>query len=198
MAIRIFPGITVDVGYTLPDPIPWYLIGGIDSADCVFAYAPDEADDLADSYINLVNPGTYDAAPGDAPGWSAAGWDFDGVSQYLVTGAVPVSQQWTVLVLYDVDEFESQRRDIFGVTEGIGQMLGVHTASGSTFFESGGSLEAIGLPELTGVLGIVGDMAYVNDVEVSTIPAGSGTFVNGIEIGRGVVGGETWERGEGG
>lgn len=197
MAIRIVSGIAAT--YTTPPAHPWYLKGGIEADECVFAYAPDEADDLADSYINLVNPGTYDAAPGDAPTWGAGtGWTFDGASDYLTTGAIPVAQVWTVLVLYAVTAFESQRRDLFGVTEGIGQMFGIHTDTGSTFFESGGSLEAIGLPELTGVLGIVGDTAYVNDVEVSTIPAGSGTFVNGIEIGRGVVGGETWERGEGG
>lgn len=197
MAIRVHPGITLEIGYTLPDPIPWYLIGGISEGDCVFAYAPDEAADLAASYVNLVNPGTYDAAPGDAPTLDG-GWDFDGVSQYLVTNAVPVRQQWTVLVLYAVTEFESQRRDLFGLTEGIGQVFGVYTEAGSTFFASGGTLEAIGLPGLTGVLGIVGDTAYVDDIEVATIPAGSGTFVNDIEIGRGVVGGMIWERGEGG
>lgn len=197
MAIKIVSGIAAS--YTAPPTHPWYLKGGVEASECVFAYAPDDADDLADSYINLVNPGTYDAAPGNAPSWAAnTGWTFNGTNDYLTTGAIPVGQVWTVLVLYAVIEFESQRRDIFGVTEGIGQMFGIHTESGSTFFESGGSLEAIGLPGLTGVLGIAGDTAYVDDVEVATIPAGSGTFVNDIEIGRGVVGGMIWERGEGG
>lgn len=71
---------------------PWYLSGGIASGNCLAAYQPKGAADLADSYINLVNPGTYDAAPGTAPTWdSTNGWKFDaGSSQYLTSGvAVP-------------------------------------------------------------------------------------------------------------
>ncbi len=193
MAIRVHPGITMNVEYTPPPPFPFYLKAGIEVADCVFAYAPDEAGDLAESYINLAHPGTNNAAPGEAPTLNG-GWEFDGETQYLTTGAIPASQQWTVLVLYDVTEFEAERRDIFGVTEGEGQRFGIHTEAGNTFFESGGSLEAIGLPAIDGVIGFAGSTAYVDDIEVASILAGSGTFVNDIEIGRAVVGGLTWER----
>lgn len=53
-------------------------------AGCVAAYAPVGAADLASSYVNLVTPGTYDAAPGVAPTWDAAtGWTFNGSTQWL-------------------------------------------------------------------------------------------------------------------
>lgn len=191
MAIRVSGGIAAT--YTAPPPFPFYLKAGIEVADCVFAYAPDEADDLADSYVNLAHPGTNNAAPGVAPSWaSVTGWTFDGVNDYLTTGAVPTRGEWTVLVLYSVDTFEATRRDMFGVSEGEDLRLGVYTESGNTTFENGGSLEAIGLPEKNGVIGFAGDTAYVNAVEVATIPTGVGAFTKGIEIGRSWVEGLGW------
>lgn len=38
---------------------PWWLAGGIPRDACVAAYQPKGAADLATSYINLANPGTY-------------------------------------------------------------------------------------------------------------------------------------------
>ena len=54
---------------------------------------------LAASYINLANPGTYDAAPGTAPSFdTATGWTFAAASsQYLTTGIV-FGVNWTILV----------------------------------------------------------------------------------------------------
>jgi hypothetical protein len=64
----------------------WWLAGGIDPANVVVAYQPMGADDLSDSYINLANPGTNNAAPGVAPTWDATnGWIFNGY-QWLDTG----------------------------------------------------------------------------------------------------------------
>ena len=40
--------------------IPWYRSGGIPAANCVAAYKAIGAASQADSYINLVSPGTYD------------------------------------------------------------------------------------------------------------------------------------------
>jgi hypothetical protein len=64
----------------------WWLSGGISAVNCIAAYQPKGAADLAASYINLANPGTYNAAPGVAPTWDATdGWTSDG-TQYLTTG----------------------------------------------------------------------------------------------------------------
>ena len=62
----------------------WWLAGGAPAP--VAAYQPKGAASLATSYVNLVNPGTYDAAPGTAPTLDANGWVFNGTDQYLSTG----------------------------------------------------------------------------------------------------------------
>lgn len=68
----------------------WWLSGGSLSSEVVAVYQPQWATSLANSYINLSNPGTNDAAPGVAPTWAAAdGWTFNGTTQYLTTGVVP-------------------------------------------------------------------------------------------------------------
>lgn len=62
----------------------WWLTGGISAANCIIAYQPKGAASLDASYSNLAKPGTYDAALGVAPTWSATdGWIFDGISQTL-------------------------------------------------------------------------------------------------------------------
>lgn len=60
---------------------PWYLAGGAPMP--VAAYQPIGAASLSASYVNLANPGVYDAAPGVAPTLGAGGWGFDGIAQYL-------------------------------------------------------------------------------------------------------------------
>lgn len=67
--------------------VPWYLLGGVTAAQCVAAYQPKGAADLAASYINLNNPGTLNASPGVAPNWDANnGWVFNGTTQWLIGG----------------------------------------------------------------------------------------------------------------
>jgi hypothetical protein len=61
----------------------WWLAGGIHPSQVVAAYQPKGAVDLAASYVNLANPGTYDATVGVSPDLDA-GWKFSGASQYLI------------------------------------------------------------------------------------------------------------------
>ena len=63
----------------------WWTVPG---ATCVAAYQPKDAADLATSYVNLANPGTYNAAPGVAPTLGANGWVFNGSTQYLLSGVL--------------------------------------------------------------------------------------------------------------
>lgn len=57
--------------------VPWYLSGGIAAANCIVAYQPKGAASLAASYVNLANPGTYNAEPGSAPSFDTTiGWTF--------------------------------------------------------------------------------------------------------------------------
>jgi hypothetical protein len=87
----IFDFITVDggasyVGSVLADDVyaPWWKVEGLSSGDFTAIYQPKGAAILADSYINILNPGTNDAAPGVAPTLDSDGWVFNGSSQYLV------------------------------------------------------------------------------------------------------------------
>ena len=83
-----------------PAPVAtwWDLDGAI--LTCVAAYQPKGAASLAASYVNLANPGTYDAVVGVAPAWAAGtGWTFNGATQYL-TSAIPYVSNWSFLMAY--------------------------------------------------------------------------------------------------
>lgn len=74
----------------------WWEVSGV---TCVAAYQSVGAASLAASYVNLANPGTYDAAPGVAPSWaSGTGWAFDGTTQWLTTGISGYTLDWTLLI----------------------------------------------------------------------------------------------------
>lgn len=76
----------------------WWEAGG--ATNCVAAYQPKGAASLAASYVNLANPGVFDAAPGVAPTWDAAtGWSFNGSTQYLRSG-VPGSAAVSFLMRF--------------------------------------------------------------------------------------------------
>ena len=53
----------------------WWAVAG---KTCVAAYQPKGAADLAASYVNLANPGTYDAVPDSSFSFDVSiGWIFD-------------------------------------------------------------------------------------------------------------------------
>ena len=92
---------------------PWPgfpLATAIPAANCVAAYRAVATvgsawgagpTSLAESYVNLANPGTYDLTLGIAPAWNdASGWDFTGL-EYLKTGVIPTSLPgWSMFVQY--------------------------------------------------------------------------------------------------
>ena len=78
----------------------WWLAGGINPANCVAAYQAKGVADLATSYINLANPGTYNAVVGSAPTWNAYdGWVFGGAS-YLRTGITGATNVLTSIIRF--------------------------------------------------------------------------------------------------
>lgn len=90
---------------------PWPgfpLAAAIPAANCIAAYrAVDTVGspwgagpaNLAASYVNLNAPGVNDAAPGVAPTWSAAaGWTFNGTTQYLQT--VTPADGYTIIMKF--------------------------------------------------------------------------------------------------
>ena len=152
-------------------------------AGCVAAYAPVGAADLASSYVNLANPGTYNAAPGVAPTWNAlTGWTFNGSTQYLTTGVVPASDQsWSMIVRFTTSDTDacvcgsriSTNRFWLYCADGFNQR----------YYGNGFNKSYAGRVT-SGVMAIGGNVAYLNgSPETGTIAAGSGTNTHGIYIG---------------
>jgi hypothetical protein len=79
----------------------WWLSGGVSAVNAIAVYQPKGAADIATSYVNLANPGVYNAAPGVAPTFDAAtGWTFVKTSlQYLTTGVVPATG-WSMVIRF--------------------------------------------------------------------------------------------------
>ncbi len=97
--------------------LPWYTSGVVAASDVVAAYRPKGATSLANSYVNIANPGTYDAAPGVAPSWAVAtGWTFDGLDDYLTTGIVMAGNDWTVICRYANFDTAAAFGSLFGWT----------------------------------------------------------------------------------
>ena len=107
--------------------VPWYLSGGVSRANCLAAYQAIGAASLAESYVNLVNPGTYDLSGGTAPTWAAeSGWTFNGADQYKTTGIDPAAnatQTWSMIVRYS--NCTAGAGFMMGSTDGIGHYLGM-------------------------------------------------------------------------
>jgi hypothetical protein len=152
-----FPGAT--------DDAVWYLAGGAPMP--VAAYQPIGAASLADSYVNLANPGTNDAAPGVAPTWDATtGWGFNGVDQYLTTGIVPESGysmiiRYTSFVAKDfLDIFIGSRASLnsrFYLGDG-------NNVQNSAIYGSGGATLVTPRPPVNADFAIAGQQGYRNGV----------------------------------
>lgn len=148
--------------------------------DLVAVYQPKGAASLAASYVNLVNPGTYDAAPGVAPTFAGAtGWTFNGTTQYLTSGVAPAIT-WTVIA-----RFANAVASIGGV--------GAYNAGSDNFFirpangvgnrtyASGGERNVVGA-QTACVMALAGKNCYLNGVSDGTIGAG-GSNTRAIGLG---------------
>lgn len=146
---------------------------------CVAAYQPKGADDLADSYINLANPGTYNLTLGSAPAFNAStGWDFSGGNYYLKTGVQnALDQTWSMIIRYT------------NATSGTLYLAGNYTLSDNAFglypyradntvrYVSGRtySLRSVSPQLASGVLAIAGRQGYRDgSAETTTIDSASG------------------------
>lgn len=163
----------------------------------VAAYEPLGAPDLASSYVNRANPGTYDAAPGVAPTFDAGtGWSFNGTTQYLTTGLVPdvSGQDWTLLVRFASVTGSGNRIAVGMVTTGGNdRALYVQVKSSPNAMQAanGGAGTFVNyVPAMTGgVFGVAGRTAYRDGSAESTLlgsNAGVGTaaplFVGALNI----------------
>lgn len=178
------PGIGVSVSRraVASGAAAWWLAGGAPTP--VAVYQPKGAASLAASYVNLVNPGTYDAAPGVAPTLGADGWEFS-ASAYLTTDLVPASDQsWSALAA-------------FNITSGSGVVLGcvndnpyagyhlwpAYGGGGGAAYGNSGGVQ-VEPPYTTGVTALAGNKAYRNGIaEAGTIGVIAQTITVALAIG---------------
>lgn len=160
----------------------WYVAG----KTCVAAYQPKGADDLADSYINLANPGTNNAAPGSAPSFAAAtGWTFDGNTKYLTTGIVPANG-YSLILRYS--GLESSVGWFAGAYNGTGNnrlSVGTPNGMGKIEFGSGKTVEVLngGVVIAQAVLAVAGQQGYRDGSSAGgAISAWDGGITAGIDI----------------
>lgn len=161
---------------------PWWVVPG---ATIVAAYQPKGVADLAASYINLANPGTNNAAPGVAPTLVPAGWGFNGTTQYLTTGIVPVRQVYTIIYRYDGTQVASTGV-AFGALSSATAELGVYPryTDGQSYFVSGGSSGTAAAYAAATNIAVAGTYAYRDGAQVGgAMAAGAGTITNALVIG---------------
>ena len=165
----------------------WWLSGGISAANAIAVYQPKGADDLADSYINLANPGTYNAAPGVAPTWaSGTGWTFNGTTQYLTTGLLPNCGVWSMLIRYA--DLSGVNKTILGSYDSAPPTTMLFQTQGGimrTFASDSTGFYADNVPQLlTGVYGVSAKTPYRDGSAESNIVSGGTTVsVEALYIG---------------
>lgn len=164
--------------------VAWYLNGGAPTP--VAVYQPLGAASLAASYVNLVNPGTFNAAPGVAPTFaSATGWTFNGTTQYLVTGVVP-GDAWSMLVQFNNVPATNVARTLIGVNNTSNlKRFNIQPTAGSSnvVYEHQGTL-GVSPRLLAGNLGIAGQQGYRDGVaDGVAIGTSIGSYVQDLYIG---------------
>lgn len=162
---------------------PWYLAGGIAAANCIAAYAPKGAADLAASYVNLATPGTNNAAPGTAPTWDAVnGWTFNGINQYLTTGLIP-ARAYSMIIRF------TKSSASVGVIAGMidtspaNTRYNIQTTGDFLYFNNSGAGGQYAYASTTGVACIAGETAYINGIAIYTIGLDKQDYGFDINIG---------------
>lgn len=159
----------------------WWEAGG--ATGCVAAYQPKGAASLAASYVNLANPGTYNAAPGTAPTFdTATGWAFDGLTQYLNTGVSPVSG-FSMIVKF-TNFSSSGNQLIVGYVFEATTRFGAGGTASVNWMNYGDNQGGPGSRITTGTLAITPAAYYVNSTEYTHAGTFTGTGA-AITIGKG-------------
>jgi len=150
----------------------WWLAGGVSATNAIAAYQAQAASSLSSSYINLANPGTYNAAPGVAPTWDTTnGWTFNGSSQYLTTGILPTSENWSMFVKFSNGASSGYTIPIGTRNDGGTNFHFFQHADGLTYYINSTALTTSLIT--SGVLAFAGKSAYKNGIADGTISAGA-------------------------
>ena len=164
----------------------WWAVAG---KTCVAAYQPKSAGSYAASKVNLANPGTHDAGDGTAyPTWdTATGWKFNGSTQYLTTGIVPVNDQtWSAIVRISGGG-TSNEECVFGLYNASNNAFNIYSyaaaATNAVLYRNAGQL-SVAPGATSGVLAMAGNLAFRDGAQESgTIGAGAGSNSLAIILG---------------
>lgn len=164
--------------------IPWWLSGGIRAANCIAAYDAKNAISQAASYVNLANPGTYDATLGVAPTWAnGTGWTFNGSTNYLKTSIVMPSGGSVIIRFTGATQVSDQH--LFGAYTDINRYFAIcANSNGRAGILYSNFAVLIVAPKVTsGVLAMSAQTAYRDGVSDGTIPAGADATIYQVYLG---------------
>jgi len=149
----------------------------------VAAYQPIGAASLAASYVNLANPGTYNAAPGVAPGLAAGGWTF-AAAQYLATGIVSAAN-WSMIVR--CSGFGAALATALGAysTDNNGRFyIQPRWTDNKAYFANGNVAGSVASNRTEGTYAIGGQSAYIDGSDVGlSLATGAWTAQVAIAVG---------------
>ena len=156
----------------------WWLAGGIAAANCIAAYQPKGAASLAASYVNLANPGTYDATEGTAPTFDTSiGWTFSAASnQYLRTGVTPENDQtWSMIARFSGHTTNGQAMcGSIALNGAVGFRMFPRRGVANNMVWNNGTQIASGERQSEGIMAIAGANAFFDGTSYGTTGGWSG------------------------
>ncbi len=97
----------------------WWEASTIADNDILVVYQPKGALSIANSYVNLVDPGVNDATPVIAPNWNTTdGWTFTG-TQGLGTGIIGNGSQ--SMLIWLTNPIGASHKEVSGYFEAVGK-----------------------------------------------------------------------------
>lgn len=172
---KLTPGGTATVAV-----IPWYQL-----APFVLAYQPLGAASLAASYVNLVNPGTYNASPASAPTFNPLmGWTFAG-NRLLTNYTLPQTTNLSIIVrIANHNSAASNHQWLCGIDNGkFGIRLRLNAITQFTFANGGEYVSTINSSN-GGVVCFTGGRCFYNGALLGTFSNTGVTGGSNFEIGR--------------
>lgn len=156
----------------------WYVAG----KTCVAAYQPKGAASLAASYVNLANPGTYNAAVLEAaPSFdTTVGWKFDTAgsifNRSLTTGITPTNDQtWSFLLRYS--GMSDSYVPMIGNSHTSNPRFGGMSVSSKPYYFGGGEKAGAATWTAAGVIGVAGNQGYfAGSADGATIGTAAGSL----------------------
>lgn len=168
-----------------PNPPHWSTLGGTIAPSHIAAWTPKGAASLAASYVQYGTLGTG-LTVGVAPTLNN-GWLFDGSTQYLDTGIIPINTQvQSVGFVFSGFSDTTLYQSPFGsrtAPSGRSLEMTIGTTGDNETYYANGNLNATPGRVASGVVIIAGNSAYLNGVLQTTVGAWTGTSLYTMYLG---------------